>query len=345
MTTVLAVGTEEGVLTLESNSSGSWRKASHALKGWEVTDFEVGPNGELLAATRGDGVWLSEDAGQSWRKPCYGKPGPGKVQCLCLDSATGRLYAGCEPIDLFVSEDLGSSWRLIDSVRSHPWVPEVTYPNKKVEPHLRDVVVDPQDPSVIYAALQVGFMLRSRDGGSTWQLLNEGLDGDVHVISVHPDHPRQVVIATGGDGARRGTAPGRALYRSDDGGDTWSPVGMNFHQTYSAPLVAQPGNPDVLFSSLAIGNSSRWKPPAMADSAVVRSHDGGLSWARVEDGLAQTSAGFAETLAFDPRDPEHLYAGFRDGHIYATENAGDTWQPVQLDGDLPSITELKVLHA
>lgn len=75
------------------------------------------PN-QVLAATRGDGVWLSEDFGKSWQKPCYGKPGPGKVQCLTLDPHTpGRVYAGGEPINVFVSDDLGRSWDRLASVR------------------------------------------------------------------------------------------------------------------------------------------------------------------------------------------------------------------------------------
>ncbi|MBV8084827.1 MAG: hypothetical protein JO247_08425 [Chloroflexi bacterium] len=335
---MLIVGTEHGLTVLHED--GAWRPAAMALGGWEVTDLLAAPGGELLAATRGDGMWRSDDRGQTWRKPSYGKPGPGKVHTLCLDG-TGHLYAGCEPIDLFISDDLGESWRLVDSVRSHPWVAEVTYPNKKVEPHLRDLAISPKG---IYAALQVGYMLMSGDGGSTWELLDKEVDGDVHVIAIHPDRPHEIVIATGGDGARRGTSPGRALYRSEDAGATWQPVAMDFRQTYSAPLAAQPGKPDVLVSSVAIGNSSRWKPPEMADSAVIRSSDGGRSWQQLSDGLAQTSTGFAETLAFDPVQPERLFAGFRNGDVYGSDDGGGSWRQLSVEGELGSITALLVVE-
>ena len=70
----------------------------------------------VFAGTRGDGVWVSEDYGVSWRKPCFGRRGPGKVRSVALDpSNPNRVYAGTEPIDLFVSEDAAKSWTRLDS--------------------------------------------------------------------------------------------------------------------------------------------------------------------------------------------------------------------------------------
>src|SRR5207247_1087474 len=98
-------------------------------------------------------------------------------------------YAGTEPIDVFVSEDLGASWLRIESVWDDPFVADVTYPVATVEPHVRDITLDPAHPDTIYAALQVGYMLKSTDGGETWKLLNRDLDCDVHTIVVDPSRP------------------------------------------------------------------------------------------------------------------------------------------------------------
>jgi hypothetical protein len=131
------------------------------------------PN-RVFAGTRGDGVWLSENFGATWKKPCYGKRGPGKVRCLTIDPVdTDTLYAGTEPIDFFVSRDGAKSWDCLDSVWDIPFVASVTYPVATVEPHVRDIVVDPNDPKIMYVALQVGYILKTTDSGKNWELFEQ----------------------------------------------------------------------------------------------------------------------------------------------------------------------------
>lgn len=207
MDSVLYVGTDDGVVTARSKDGRSWEIENRGLKGWGIptaTAVPSAPN-RVLAGTRGDGVWLSDDFGEKWRKPSYGKRGPGKVRCLTTapDDAK-RLYAGTEPIDVFVSEDLGASWLRLDSVWDDPFVATVPYPVATVEPHVRDIAIDPTHPDTMYAALQVGYILKSANGGETWRLLNKDFDCDVHTIVVDPTNPRRVLIATGGHDARQG---------------------------------------------------------------------------------------------------------------------------------------------
>jgi len=74
-----------------------------------------------------------------------------------------------------------------------------------VEPHVREITFDLGNPKILYAALQVGFMLKSTDGGATWKLLDRGLDADVHAIAIDPDNSNRIFIASGATP----TAPGR----------------------------------------------------------------------------------------------------------------------------------------
>lgn len=345
MESVLYVGTNDGVVTLRSPEGRVWHEEGRALQGWAIPRIAVSPSApnHVFAATRGDGVWFSEDCGKSWRKPCYGKPGPGKVRSVTLDRHDpSKLYAGCEPIDVFVSEDRGASWVRLDSVWDVPFVATVTYPVPTVEPHVRDVVVDPKDSDTIYAALQVGFMLRSRDGGETWQLIDGDFDCDVHAIVIDPSDPDHIILATGGHDARQGRTRGRALYMSADGGASWAPIAMNFVQEYSVPLVMHPRNPSVLYSAMANGQPTLWRRPSGADSVIIRSTDGGRQWERLEAGLEDTTMDFPEVLIIDKEKPDRLYAAFRQGQIYASEDGGDAWAP--LDVRVPGISEAKLTH-
>ena len=152
MASILYVGTDEGVVTLKSEDGRNWKQEHHGLKDWAIPEVAVAPNApnKVFAGTRGDGVWLSEDFGASWKKPCYGKRGPGKVRCLSFDPhAAKTLYAGTEPIDVFVSRDEAKSWERLDSVWNIPWVSTITYPVAVVEPHVRDITIDSAKQSAL----------------------------------------------------------------------------------------------------------------------------------------------------------------------------------------------------
>ena len=138
MGSILYVATDEGVVTLKSEDGHNWQQLHHGLKDWAVPEVVVSPNSpnKVFAGTRGDGVWLSEDFGATWKKPCYGKRGPGKVRCLSFDPRDpNTLYAGTEPIDVFISRDEAKNWQRLDSVWNIPWVSTITYPVAAVEPH------------------------------------------------------------------------------------------------------------------------------------------------------------------------------------------------------------------
>ena len=87
MASILYLATDEGVVTLKSEDGRYWKVEHHGLKDWQVPEVAVSPAApnKVFAGTRGDGVWLSEDFGATWKKPSYGKRGPGKVRCLSFD--------------------------------------------------------------------------------------------------------------------------------------------------------------------------------------------------------------------------------------------------------------------
>ena len=337
------VGTEKGFFTLKSEDRQSWKVERHSLQDWEVPKFttvESQPN-RVVAGTRGDGVWLSEDFGQSWKKPCYGKRGPGKVRCVTVDPQDPEtIYAGTEPIDIFVSHDAGKSWSRLDSVWKVPWVSSVNYVNGRVEPHVRDIAIDAADSNTIYAALQVGFMLKSTDRGTSWKLLNEGVDADVHTFVMDPKDSEHIYIATGGDYSRDGKAPGRALYETHDGGESWIPLAMNLVEEYSVPLVMHPNKPEILYSVVAKGSPGDWRRRSSgAESFIVRTRNGGKDWEKLDGKVSEVNREYAESLVIDGSQPNHLYAGLRNGSLYHSDDEGNSWK--KLDVDLPSITDMR----
>jgi photosystem II stability/assembly factor-like uncharacterized protein len=345
MTTMLYCGTADGIATVKRDGEGPWQVEQRALRPFAVREMAASPTAPnlVVAGTRGDGVWLSEDCGRTWSKPSYGRPGPGKVTAVTFDPhEPNTIWAGGEPIELFVSHDLGRNWERLPSVREAPGVEQITYPVAAVEPHVRCIVVHPTDPRTMYIALQVGYMLKTTDGGATWRMLDNNFDEDVHVIVLDPARPETLYISTGGEGMRAGKAPGRSLYRSDDGGESWQPLAMDYEQEYSAALAMHPNDSSTLISCLARGNPSEWRRPSGPEAELVRTHDGGRSWEPLLTNVAAETRPFAAAITYDAASPDHVYAGSRTGGLSASYDGGDTWTPLGIE--LPSLNDIKVVH-
>lgn len=341
MANTIYLGTDQGAVTL-SRANGGWKVANQGVNEWSVHEVAVDPNApeRVMAATRGDGVWVSSDAGATWKKPSYGRRGPGKTRCITLDPRDSkRLFIGGEPIDIWVSDDGGAHWDRFDSIQKLPFLESIDYPVPTVEPHVRDIAIDPKDSNVIYAALQVGGMIKSADGGVSWTHIEKELDCDVHTIVVDADHTNVLIIATGGHDSRSGKVKGRALYRSGDGGETWSPVGMQFSQEYSVPLVPAPQNPHLLYSALSHGTPGAWRRPTGAEAVVVRSSNAGKEWEEVDAG-PDARRDFPRAIAVDPDDQNAVYLGIKNG-LLVSKDGGATWSKQELQ--VASINDMKVV--
>ena len=336
MARLLYAGGAEGAKTLRSEDAKNWTVASSGLEETPIAALAVleeQPN-VIFAGTRRKGVYRSEDFGASWQRLYPDGLGPEKVRCLCLDAKTAnRLYAGVEPIGLYFSDDLGAHWSELEAVREHPWVAQVTYPVPGSEPHVRHIAIDPDDRARLYLALQNGFILKSSDGGSTFEVLQRGIDADVHTIAIDPADTSHISIATGGDSSRQGHAPGRALYSSHDGGANWQPMAMEFSQEYAIPLVHKPGGSAVLYSALAHGTPSKWKARKTgAESLLVRSRDGGAHWEALDlSAIAAASKAMVLAIAADPSDAAHLYGAMTSGQLIETYDEGDSWSLIDLE--------------
>jgi photosystem II stability/assembly factor-like uncharacterized protein len=344
MTTLLYLATNEGVVTVKGGGT-AWEVGTQALKNWDVNEVAVeatAPN-RAYAATRGDGVWRTDDYGATWMKPNRGRRGPGKVKCVTVDPHDpNTVYAGGEPIELWVTHDRGDNWESVDSLQSVPGLGSVDYPVPAVEPHIRDIVIDPADRNTMYLNLQVGHILKTSDGGATWKLLDEGVDADAHTLVSRTDDPKRLYLSTGGHSYRLGEAPGRALYRSQDGGETWSPMAMEFEQEYSIPMVANPRDQDIVFSALASGNPGQWrKRPDGAQASLIRSTDGGETWSALST-TPEMSCDYPEAITFDPDDPRNMFVATRAGHLFGSSDGGDSWS--SLGVTVAEVADMKAVH-
>ncbi len=210
-----------------------------------------------------------------------------------------------------------------------------------VEPHVRDITIDPNNPQIMYVALQVGYMLKTTDGGKNWELLNKNLDCDVHTIVLHPEDSNKIFIATGGHDCRAGKAPGRALYSSNDGGNNWAPMAMEFKEEYSVPLTVHPNKHDVLYSAVANGQPGQWrKRNSGAEAFLIQSTDSRqeLEEARRRGFASQPAASSKASPSIRPT-PSNMYAAQRNGDLFGSDDSGASWFKLNLN--VPELSDMK----
>lgn len=265
----LILATEQGIVVFERKGDG-WDESLHELAGQPITCVTA-HDSMIFAGTR-NGIFRSEDAGQTWGKVNDGLTTP-HIRWIANHPEDPRLVvAGTEPATIFVSRDGGDSWRACPEVAllrdrfkwSLPYSPEAGC--------VRGFAFH---GSRAYAAVEVGGVLVSDDNGETWKLA-EGSDGkpsfagppepfvypDVHSLEAHPSSQDLVYAPTGG-----------GFYRSMDGGKTWK----LFYNCYCRAVWVNPQNPDHMILGPADGVDRNGR--------IEESRDGGETWSMASNGL------------------------------------------------------------
>ncbi len=205
---------------------------------------------------------------------------------------------------------------------------------------IHDVQALPADPSTVIVASATGGLWESTNHGTTWApIFDDEPTGTFGVVAIAPSDPRVIWAGTGEQNNRQSSSWGDGVYRSTDGGGTWTRVGLERTRAIGR-IVVDPTNPDVAWVA-ALGNL--WKPSP--ERGVFRTADGGRTWSKVL--FVDTTTGVVDLVA-DPHDAKTLYAaayqrqrtpwGYNGGGpgsgIYRSRDGGDTW--TRLSGGLPT---------
>ncbi len=159
----------------------------------------------------------------------------------------------------------------------------------------------PSQPRTFYMGVASGGVFRTTDAGASWVPIT---DGKVPVastgsIAVSESDPNTIYLGTGSDDIRSNVSTGRGVYKSTDGGATWSFVGLYDAGQIGAVRI-HPTNPNIVWVA-AIGNA--FKPNA--ERGVFKSTDGGKTWRKVL--FVSDSVGAAD-LELNPANPDMVYA-------------------------------------
>jgi ligand-binding sensor domain-containing protein len=308
----LYVGLEEGGVYAQAHDGAGWESLAEAgsrLASVAVISLAVSPDGQyLFAGTSGQGVFASQDGGQTWVNTYQGKYTPDiavnpthPTQAIASlreqtveDDFLARLIEDLSTKDRLVrTSDGGQSWHTLplawasDQVTSLLWLADGT----------------------LGAGTSKGQLFRSQDGGDTWQQGGAGLPVggilDLTVAGALAD-PTRLLAATW-----------TGLYASDDGGQNWANL---------APTVGVPNVHALLSTETGVLLGTRtglfcWQPDTR-------------SWTTLADDLPSSGA---TSLAADPVDKQRLYVGTGGDGVYRSDDAGESWQRLPLIVGVPDL--------
>jgi photosystem II stability/assembly factor-like uncharacterized protein len=199
-------------------------------------------------------------------------------------------------------------------------------------------VVAPRGKSyTIYAATASGGVWKTANEGTTWEpVFERAASTSIGDVAISPSDPEIVWVGTGEANIFRSSQAGCGLYKSSDGGKTWSHAGLSDTYTISRILI-HPQNPDIVYVA---ASGHEWTENA--ERGVFKTADGGQTWEKILSISPKTGA---IDLVMDPGDSQTLYAATwqrtrlkwndprnfpesSESGIYRTIDGGISWKPI-----------------
>ncbi len=282
------------------------------------------------------GVWKTTDAGRTWI-PIFDDQPTGSIGCIAVaPSDANVLYAGSgeglHRPDLstgngvYKSTDAGKTWTHLPALRDAQQIP--------------NLAIDPRDPNRVFiAALGHPYgpneergIFRSTDGGRTFKKVlytDENTGGND--VDVDPSNP-EIVYATMWE-ERQGpwenavwSGTGGGMFKSTDGGTTWTPLTKGLPHVVQANLAISPANPARIFAAVAGTEEPGLLDQTRGSAGIYRSDDAGETWVRItEDArpIGRIGGGDLPMPIPHPKNPDVLIMASTVS--WKSTDGGKTW--------------------
>ena len=243
-----------------------------------------------------------------------------------------------EPDTYYFGAAAGGVWKTIDGGQN--WKPLF---DKEDISSIGAIAVAPSDHNTIYVGTgepdvrgNVTYgtgVYKSLDAGKTWK--NIGLKDSRHIGAIIVDPRDENIVLVAALGHAFGPNQERGIFRTSDGGKTWTKVLWKDENTGGIDLVFDPHNSNIVFAALWQARRQPWSfSSGGPGSGLYRSQDNGVTWKRLEgNGLPEGILGRIG-VSVSGADPNRIYAIIeaKEGGIYRSDDGGTKWTRVNEDG-------------
>ena len=279
------------------------------------------------------------------------------VDVAVADHGTSRrLYAGTCCGGVWASDDLGATWQAVFDKEASTSTGALA-----VAPSNPDIVWIGTGESNIFRSSYTGVgVYKSTDNAKTWQHMGLTDTGTIGRIVVHPTDPNIVYVASAGQEWVENEA--RGVYKTTDGGRTWTQSLKISVKTGVNDIAMDPGDPNTLYAAAWERQRRKWNDPrpekAFDESGVFKTTDAGKTWTRLTNGLPPPKDSGRIGVAVAPSNPKVVYAYYDNyacdpkaapggrnpggsaavcpivgNQVYRSDDKGATW--TQVSGQTP----------
>lgn len=325
-----------GGLFRQEVGSTEWRHLTQGLPGnVEVRTVAIHPhNPQVVYIGTQYGPYRSLDSGDHWERLALPNL-EGVVWTIVFHPHDPRiLYLGTAPPAVYRTDNGGESWRQLPITATAGAV-RMTFPMRVIR-----LAIDPNDPNLLYAALEVGGVIHSPDGGDTWRdctpallkladrpHLKSQLGSDTEVEGMMDAHAVAVSAVPSGTVF---LANRMGLFCSADRGESWRELEIwRFSPfAYGRDLQTAPDDPRTLYAALS--------PAAISQAgSIYRSQDLGATWRRFDHHVSPRRT--MMSIAVSRENPQCVYGVNSIGQVFGTRDGGDTWQEFPLPAGLRNV--------
>lgn len=346
MLQTMLLGTRKGFIAYHFKNN-QWQVENLSFEGAPVSIAYGDPRTGTWWASLDHGHWgvklhRSSDRGKNWEEitaPAYPegeeiKDGvPAATRYIWAMAHGGknfhsRLWLGTDPGGLFLSEDAGNSFQLVESLWKHPTRKDGWFGGGRDQPGIHSIVVDPRNEDRIHIGISCAGVFETTDAGKTWELRNKGMRADFlpdptaetgydpHILVAAPTNP-DVLWQQNHCG----------IFRSTDGAKNWLDVGEpEGPAKFGFAMAVAEDNPDQAW--VAPANSDMTRTAIKGALCICRTEDGGKSWKTLRNGLPQENCFdivYRHALA---TSGDALTFGTTTGNFFFSPDRGESWQTI-----------------